>query len=250
MAQASISYRHCRCRSGRADLTKAVRHRSGRPPSMSSSYTAESTPSLRSAEREPVVASRLVGRDEGLEPHLLGGDVGRASDDGHDREEVQLDAIEFELQVDDRSRRCAVVGGVEDSAASRSRCTSGCDCRCATSSRVTGLTRFPPASHPLSAPQFRPKRPFSHAPRGRWEGMPDTLIYVLTNETRGIVSRHESLNSALDAVNEEVANREEWVIELWSHGRPLRWVAEGLGHTRADDDIPTRARRGTVAQRG
>ena len=44
------------------------------------------------------------------------------------------------------------------------------------------------------------------------------------------------LDSALDAVNEEVANREEWVIELWSHGRPLRWVAEGLGHTRADDD--------------
>ena len=80
-------------------------------------------------------------------------------------------------------------------------------------------------------------------------GMPDTLIYVLTNETSGIVSRHESLNLALDAVNNEVANRDEWVIEFWAHGRPLRWVAEGRGHSRADDDMPTRARRGTVSHR-
>jgi len=79
--------------------------------------------------------------------------------------------------------------------------------------------------------------------------MPDTLIYVLTNETTGIASSHESLNAALDAVNDEIGHREEWVIELWSHGRPLRWVAEGRGHTRADDDIPTRARRGTVSPR-
>jgi hypothetical protein len=80
--------------------------------------------------------------------------------------------------------------------------------------------------------------------------MPDTVIYVLTNETSGLVSRHESLNSALDAVNVEIGNRDEWVIELWSRGRPLRWVAEGRGHTRVDDDLPTRARRGTVGQRG
>ena len=80
--------------------------------------------------------------------------------------------------------------------------------------------------------------------------MSDTLTYMLTNETTGIVSRHESLNSALDAVNDEVAKRDEWVIELWSRGRPLRWVAEGRGHARTDDDIPTRARRGTVSHRG
>jgi hypothetical protein len=80
--------------------------------------------------------------------------------------------------------------------------------------------------------------------------MPDTLIYVLTNETTGIVSRHASLNFALDAVNDEVGNRDEWVIELWARGRPLRWVAEGRGHTRTDDDTPTRARRGTVSPRG
>ena len=80
--------------------------------------------------------------------------------------------------------------------------------------------------------------------------MSDTLIYVLTNETTGMVSKHESLNAALDAVNDEIAHREEWVIDLWAHGRPLRWVAEGRGHTRADDDMPTRVRRGTAAQRG
>jgi hypothetical protein len=76
--------------------------------------------------------------------------------------------------------------------------------------------------------------------------MSDTLTYVLTNETTGIVSRHESLNAALDAVNLEIGNREEWMIELWSHGRPLRWVAEGRGRSRADDDMPTRVRRGAV----
>ena len=77
--------------------------------------------------------------------------------------------------------------------------------------------------------------------------MSDSFIYVLTNETTGITSRHESLNAALDAVNHEIANRDEWVIDLWAHGRPLRWVAEGRGHARADDDMPTRARRATVS---
>ena len=44
--------------------------------------------------------------------------------------------------------------------------------------------------------------------------MSDTFIYVLTNETTGMVSKHESLNAALDAVNDEIAHREEWVIDL------------------------------------
>ena len=79
--------------------------------------------------------------------------------------------------------------------------------------------------------------------------MSETLTYVLTNETTGAVSRHESLNAALDAVNDEIGSREDWMIELWTHGRPLRWVAEGRGHSRADDDVPTRARRGAVSQR-
>ena len=77
--------------------------------------------------------------------------------------------------------------------------------------------------------------------------MQDTLLYVLTNETTGIASSHESLNGALDAINEEIGHGDEWVIEFWAHGRPLRWVAEGRGHKRTDDDIPTRARRGTVS---
>jgi hypothetical protein len=78
--------------------------------------------------------------------------------------------------------------------------------------------------------------------------MSDALIYVLTNESAGNVSRHDSLNGALDAVNDEIGNCDEWVIELWSHGRPLRWVAEGRGHSRIDDDMPTRIRR-TVSHR-
>ena len=77
--------------------------------------------------------------------------------------------------------------------------------------------------------------------------MSDTLMYVLTNGTTGHASRHESLNAALDAVNDEIGNCQEWMIELWMHGRPLRWVAEGRGHARSDEDMPTRARRGTVA---
>ena len=79
--------------------------------------------------------------------------------------------------------------------------------------------------------------------------MSDTLTYVLTNESTGAVSRHESLNAALDAVNIEIGHREDWMIELWAHGRPLRWVAEGRGHARADDDVPTRARRRAVSHR-
>ena len=80
--------------------------------------------------------------------------------------------------------------------------------------------------------------------------MSDTLTYVLNNETTGAISRHESLNAALDAVNDEIGHREDWMIELWTHGRPLRWVAEGRGRCRADDDVPTRARRAMVSHRG
>ncbi|MEO5841578.1 MAG: hypothetical protein ABIQ73_04355 [Acidimicrobiales bacterium] len=78
--------------------------------------------------------------------------------------------------------------------------------------------------------------------------MSDTSSYMLTNETTGLASRHESLNGALDAVIGEIGHFDEWVIELWAHGRPLRWVAEGRGHARIDDDIPTRARRGMVSR--
>ena len=77
--------------------------------------------------------------------------------------------------------------------------------------------------------------------------MRDSLVYVLTNGTTGIVSRHDSLNGALDAVIDEIGPRDEWVIELWAHGRPLRWVAEGRGRARADEDAPTHAGRGTVS---
>jgi hypothetical protein len=77
--------------------------------------------------------------------------------------------------------------------------------------------------------------------------MSDTMIYVLTNEATGATSRHESLNRALDAVIDEIGRCDDWMIELWAHGRPLRWVAEGRGHARNDDDIPTRTRRRMVS---
>ena len=79
--------------------------------------------------------------------------------------------------------------------------------------------------------------------------MHDTLVYVLTNETTGIASSHDSLNGALDAVIDKVGNCDEWVIELWSRGRPLRWVAEGRGHTRAEDDVPGRVAPEIVRER-
>ena len=36
--------------------------------------------------------------------------------------------------------------------------------------------------------------------------MPATLMYVLTNETTGVDRRYDSLNGALDAVNDNVGN--------------------------------------------
>ncbi|MEO8697552.1 MAG: hypothetical protein ABI658_28890 [Acidimicrobiales bacterium] len=77
--------------------------------------------------------------------------------------------------------------------------------------------------------------------------MIDASTYVLTNETTGLTTSHESLNRALDAVIDEIGCGDDWMIELWAHGRPLRWVAEGRGHARNDDDTPTRPRRRMVS---
>ena len=77
------------------------------------------------------------------------------------------------------------------------------------------------------------------------KGMTDTMVYMLSNETTGLESTHDSLNAALDAVNDNVANGDRWIVQESGQSRPLRfhWVAEGRGHSRVDDDRPRRDRR-------
>jgi hypothetical protein len=76
--------------------------------------------------------------------------------------------------------------------------------------------------------------------------MSDTLVYTLSNETTGVDSEHDSLNQAFDAVNRSVANGDEWVVAESTRGRPrsFRWVAEGRGHVRSQEDTPAHVRRG------
>ena len=75
--------------------------------------------------------------------------------------------------------------------------------------------------------------------------MSDTLVYTLSNETTGVDSEYDSLNLALDAINYSVGNHDMWVVEECTRGRPqaVRWVAEGRGHIRSQEDTPTRDRR-------
>jgi hypothetical protein len=75
--------------------------------------------------------------------------------------------------------------------------------------------------------------------------MTETMVYMLSNETTGRDSTHDSLNAALDAVNDNVATGDSWIVQESAQSRPLRfhWVAEGRGHSRIDDDRPRRDRR-------
>jgi hypothetical protein len=75
--------------------------------------------------------------------------------------------------------------------------------------------------------------------------MIDTMVYMLRNETTGFDSTHDSLNEALDAVNDNVANGDMWIVQQSRQTRPLRfhWVAEGRGHARFDQDVPPLNRR-------
>jgi hypothetical protein len=74
--------------------------------------------------------------------------------------------------------------------------------------------------------------------------MTDTLVYMLSNETTGRDSTYDSLNAALDAVNVDVANGDLWVVHESRRARPQaqRWVAQGRGHSRIDDDMPSSTR--------
>jgi hypothetical protein len=70
--------------------------------------------------------------------------------------------------------------------------------------------------------------------------MTDTMVYMLHNETTGVDTSHDSLNAALDAVNDNIANDDLWIVHESSQRRPFRfhWVAEGRGHERIDEDTP------------
>jgi hypothetical protein len=59
----------------------------------------------------------------------------------------------------------------------------------------------------------------------------NTSLYVLRNEATTASFRHESLDDALDALNNEVGERDLWVLfELDSIRVAARRVAEGRGH--------------------
>ncbi len=66
-------------------------------------------------------------------------------------------------------------------------------------------------------------------------------FYVLYNVTTGTESEHETLHSALDAVDRTVCDREQWDVHEFLSASVARWVAGGFGRTtvrsRADVDV-------------
>ena len=62
--------------------------------------------------------------------------------------------------------------------------------------------------------------------------MSDTLFYVLCNDATGTDTKYETLIDALDAVNEMVGERDDWVVHELNSRRVgvVRSAAEGCGH--------------------
>lgn len=59
----------------------------------------------------------------------------------------------------------------------------------------------------------------------------DTSLYVLRNEATTTTFRHHTLDDALDGLNNEVGERDLWVLfELDRISVAARRVAEGRGH--------------------
>jgi hypothetical protein len=59
----------------------------------------------------------------------------------------------------------------------------------------------------------------------------DTSLFVLRNEATATAFRHETLDDALDALNNEFGERDLWVLfELDRIRVAARRVAEGRGH--------------------
>ncbi|TML19735.1 MAG: hypothetical protein E6G39_01135 [Actinobacteria bacterium] len=60
--------------------------------------------------------------------------------------------------------------------------------------------------------------------------MTDNTFYILCNAAAGMASKHETLDEALDAVNEKVGDNDDWVVhELNSQRFGVIRVKEGHG---------------------
>ena len=60
--------------------------------------------------------------------------------------------------------------------------------------------------------------------------MTNTTFYILCNAAAGLASKHETLDEALDAVNEKVGDNDDWVVhELNSQRFGVIRVKEGHG---------------------
>ena len=54
-------------------------------------------------------------------------------------------------------------------------------------------------------------------------------FYMLTNDATGTESRYETLDAALDAVEQTVGEREHWEIHEFLSESIARWVTDGRG---------------------
>ena len=59
--------------------------------------------------------------------------------------------------------------------------------------------------------------------------MIDTMVYMLRNETTGFDSTHDSLNEAIDAVNDNVANGDMWIVQQSRQTRSIQYSPEMPG---------------------
>ena len=61
--------------------------------------------------------------------------------------------------------------------------------------------------------------------------MANHSFYVLSNDVTATESRYETLDAALDAVDETVGEREHWEIHEFLSDSIARWVTDGRGRT-------------------
>ena len=76
----------------------------------------------------------------------------------------------------------------------------------------------------------------------------NSSLYVLRNEATTAAFRHDTLDDALDALNDEVGERDLWVLfELDSIRVAARRVAEGRGHIKRPRGPAARGPAGDTA---
>jgi hypothetical protein len=56
-------------------------------------------------------------------------------------------------------------------------------------------------------------------------------FYVLSNDATGTESRYDTLDAALDAVEETVGAREHWEIHEFLSDSIARWITDGRGRS-------------------